>query len=234
MCDQMQEALSTDRDRRRLKFRRKGGVRQAVLDKARDLPALLDLDPKDWMALSCPASGHEMDDTTLRAIDTDGDGRIRVREIRETIQWLSEAFKDLSVLEAETDHLLLSDLNTATAAGSDLTDSIRHLLQLTASNEEACTLDLLRTGYDIIEDEPMDGDGILDERATADERVKGLIHNIVSTTGGEPTRQGTTGVTHKSLHAFLEACAAFSEWPDAVEWQAAKSGLPLVINPIQR
>ena len=62
------------------KFFRTGGLDQVTLESAADLLNLQSLDQKLWVALSCPVKGLEIDERTLRLIDSDGDGRIRVPE----------------------------------------------------------------------------------------------------------------------------------------------------------
>ena len=53
-----------------------GGLDQVSLETGADLLNLENLDQKLWVALSCPVKGLELDETTLKMIDTDGDGRI--------------------------------------------------------------------------------------------------------------------------------------------------------------
>ena len=196
----------------RLRFRRSGGVRQVVMQRAVDLPALLQLDPKDWMALSCPALGHEMDDRTLAAMDTDADGRLRIRELREVIQWLESILRDLSVLEDGNDSVALGDIREDTLQGEQILSSIRHLLSLLDSSSAGISLAQLDEGRSIMETVPMNGDGIVDHRAAEDAEVRRLMDDIIATIGPVPTRQGTEGVTRATLEAFFAACSAFSEW----------------------
>ena len=45
------------------------------------------LDQKLWVALACPTAGIEFDSKTAALIDTDGDGRIRARELITALRW---------------------------------------------------------------------------------------------------------------------------------------------------
>ena len=64
-------------------FRRMGGLDQVLLSTDEEWRQLDQLDPKLWMALSCPTSGLEFDARTLALLDTDHDGRIRSADILE-------------------------------------------------------------------------------------------------------------------------------------------------------
>ena len=62
-------------------FQRIGGMDQAMLATSEEIRNLSELDPKLWCALSCPSSGMEFDTVTMKLIDEDGDGRIRIPEV---------------------------------------------------------------------------------------------------------------------------------------------------------
>ena len=63
-----------------------GGTRQILIKSADDLRALKTLDPRAWAVMSIPTSGVAMDRGFLDAIDTDGDGRIRIPEVLAAIE----------------------------------------------------------------------------------------------------------------------------------------------------
>ena len=62
-------------------FRRMAGLDQALLAEDAEWQGLKRLDPKLWMAMSCPVHGLEFDPQTLALLDADNDGRIRAKEI---------------------------------------------------------------------------------------------------------------------------------------------------------
>ena len=68
-------------------FSRIGDFDQVLLRSGEDLKHLDELDPKLWAALACPVKGLFFDEKTLRLIDTDNDGRIRVPEILAAVKW---------------------------------------------------------------------------------------------------------------------------------------------------
>ena len=61
-------------------FHRIGGLDQVTLRTPEELLHLDELDPKLWVALSCPINKLQFDARTLELLDTDKDGRIRVQE----------------------------------------------------------------------------------------------------------------------------------------------------------
>ena len=82
------------------RFFRAGGFDQVRLDTVDDLLSLDQLDPKLWVALSCPVSGMEFDAQTLRYLDADGDGHVRIPELIAALNWTGARLKDRASLLA--------------------------------------------------------------------------------------------------------------------------------------
>src|SRR4051812_11128775 len=110
------------------KFFRTGGLDQVALETGEDLLNLEQLDQKLWVALSCPVKGLELDEATLKLIDTDGDGRIRVPELLAAIKWAAPRLKDVGVLLAGQDGLPLAAINDTTPEGKLLLASAKQIL----------------------------------------------------------------------------------------------------------
>jgi len=106
-----------------------GGVKRVNLESGKDLLALDSLDQKLWTALSCPVEGLEIDPKTLRLIDRDGDGRIRVPEILYAVKWITSVINNPDDLLKQEQSLPLSAINQATAEGKTLYASARQILQ---------------------------------------------------------------------------------------------------------
>ena len=75
-------------------FRRIGGIYQAQIETVEDLKALPTLDPKLWVALSCPVNDLEIDVKTLAWIDHDADGRVRIEEALTAVEWSLQSLSD--------------------------------------------------------------------------------------------------------------------------------------------
>lgn len=101
-------------------FRRLGGLDQVTLSTAADLLHLKDLDPKLWVALSCPTRGLELTEATLSLLDGDADGRIRSADILAAIDWTARRVGDVAVLLSGRDSLPLTALRQDTDEGRAL------------------------------------------------------------------------------------------------------------------
>ena len=55
-------------------FENIGGSTRVKITSGEDIIHLGELDPKMWTVLSCPVSGLEIDEQSLKYIDCDGDG----------------------------------------------------------------------------------------------------------------------------------------------------------------
>ena len=82
-----------------------GGATRVKIKTGADIAHLGELDPKKWTVLSCPSTGLEIDEKSLKYIDTDKDGRIRVNDIVITAQWMTAAIKDADMLTKGHDHI---------------------------------------------------------------------------------------------------------------------------------
>ncbi len=78
----------------KFRFYRMGGLDQVAIESGEDLAHLHELDPKLWVALSCPVKGLEISERTLSLLDLDRDGRVRVPEILAALRWCEERLRD--------------------------------------------------------------------------------------------------------------------------------------------
>ena len=195
------------------KFFRTGGLDQVTLGSGADLLNLEQLDQKLWVALSCPVKGLELDEATLKLIDLDGDGRIRVPELIAAIKWAAPRLKDVGVLLGGTDGLPLSALNEATPEGKIVLSSARQILANLGKKDAAVitVADSSNTAQ-IFSSSPLNGDGIIPPEATEDAVVQALIKDIIACLGGTADRTGSTGVTAAQIDAFFGELAAYSAW----------------------
>jgi hypothetical protein len=195
------------------KFFRTGGLDQVSLESGADLLNLANLDQKLWVALSCPVKGLELDEATLKLIDSDGDGRIRVPEIVAAIQWAAPRLKDVGVLLRGTDGLALADINDATSEGKIVLSSARQILaNLGRKDATAITVADTSNTAAIFAASPLNGDGIIPPEATEDPAVQALIKDIVACLGGTADRSGSTGVTAAQIDTFFAELAAYAAW----------------------
>ncbi len=96
-----------------------GGTRQILIKSADDLRALKTLDPRAWAVMSIPTNGVAMDRGFLDAIDTDGDGRIRIPEVLAAIERVESVGIPLETL-FDSPEKLDSELHDTEARLADL------------------------------------------------------------------------------------------------------------------
>ncbi|MDI1251109.1 MAG: hypothetical protein PSV13_19765 [Lacunisphaera sp.] len=198
------------------KFFRTGELDQVSLETGADLLNLEHLDQKLWVALSCPVKGLELDEATLKLLDADGDGRIRVPEIIAALKWTAPRLKDVGVLLRGTDGLALADLNEATPEGKICLASARQILA-SLGKKEAAAITVADTSdtAKIFAASPLNGDGVIPPEATEDPVVQALIKDIVACLGGTADRTGSTGVTAAQIDTFFGELFAYATWVES-------------------
>ncbi|MCR5395203.1 MAG: hypothetical protein K6E86_07410 [Bacteroidales bacterium] len=106
-----------------------GGVTRIYLKSGEDIAHLGELDIKQWTVLSCPVKGLEIDEASLKYIDVNNDGSIRVEEVVEVANWLTRVLKDRDYILQGKDSLPLALLNQEDADGKALYDSAISILK---------------------------------------------------------------------------------------------------------
>ncbi|HTL68730.1 MAG TPA: hypothetical protein VL200_13795 [Lacunisphaera sp.] len=195
------------------KFFRTGGLDQVALENGADLLALEHLDPKLWVALSCPVKGIELDEKTLALVDTDGDGHIRVPEVVGAVQWAAARLADPGDLLKGVDGLPLAAISQANADGRLVQASARQILRnLGRPDAVAITVAEATDTARIFTASALNGDGVIPPEATDDAAVQALIKDIIACRGGAKDLTGATGVTAPDIDAFFADLSAYLEW----------------------
>lgn len=87
-----------------------GGDTRVKIQSGEDIRHLGELDEKLWTVLSCPTAGLEIDETSLKLMDTDGDNKLHVQEIVKTANWLCATLADPNVLLKGEAQLKVSEI----------------------------------------------------------------------------------------------------------------------------
>lgn len=87
-----------------------GGVPRVSIHSGEDIRHIGELDKKMWTVLSCPTTGLEISEESLRLIDLDGDGKLRVKEVVATAEWLCSVLRTPDVLLQSADTLAVADI----------------------------------------------------------------------------------------------------------------------------
>lgn len=93
-----------------------GGNTRVVINTGEDIRHLGELDEKLWTVLACPSSGLEIDDASLALIDHDSDGKIHVKDIVVTSEWLCQMLKSPDILMAGKDVIAVEEIADADMA----------------------------------------------------------------------------------------------------------------------
>lgn len=195
------------------KFSRVGGVNRVNIESGQDLLHLHELDQKLWTVLSCPVQGLEIDEATLRLIDTDGDGRIRVPEVIAAVQWACSMLVNPSVLLQQSSTVQLADIQTNTEQGAHMLASAKQILQnLEKSQSQSISIDDTADTIAIFAKTKFNGDGIITIDSTDSQDCKKTIEACMNTVGAVTDRSGNPGVNQEIIEQFYTDCAAFSDW----------------------
>lgn len=87
-----------------------GGNTRVKISSGEDIRHLSELDRKLWTVLACPTTGLEMDPDTLRSMDLDNNGKIRIDEVVAAANWLCQVLKDPKILFKQQTTLPLTEI----------------------------------------------------------------------------------------------------------------------------
>ena len=189
-----------------------GGVVRVSISSGEDIAHLGELDQKLWTVLSCPVEGLEFDADTLKLIDTDGDGKIRVPEVVAAAEWLTSVVKDKNLILKGNEAIALDQINTETPEGQKLYDSAKRILSNLGLEKDEISVADASEGVAVFSKTPFNGDSLITEASTDDEDLKKTIAAIVASTAPATDRSGEPGVGAEQVEAFYTALADYSEW----------------------
>lgn len=206
------------------KFSRIGGVNRVNLESGEDLHHLSELDQKLWTALSCPVKGLEIDAEILTHMDSDKDGKIRVPEILEAVDWILRFIKNPNDLLERRTSMPLSAINTDTEEGRIMLSSAKQILQnLDKADAKGISRNETSDVAKIFANTKFNGDGIITEQSTDDENLQKSIHNIISIIGSKTDRSGMPGISEDELKTFVNQCEAYHNWVLKAETNSSKN-----------
>ena len=223
-------------------FTRLGGFNQVVLTKADDIRHLSQLDPKLWVALSCPTSGLYFDQATLKYLDRDGDGRIRLPEVIQVTNWVSRVLHNPGLILDPKDTLRLDDINTDDKDGAAIHAAAQRLLELLGKADAGeISLADVTNQQSALANARFNGDGVITPNTTDDEHLQSIIRIIVANSTPVTDASGLAGVNQALVNQFYSDVKARLAWlaaaqpgwvPDGVDGQRAAESLSAVRGKI--
>lgn len=115
-------------DKYQWKYCSLGGAVRIALQSGEDIARLGELDQKLWTIHSMPVDNIVFDKETLKVLDADGDGRIRINEVVEAGRWATAALKDKDMILKGASEIAIADFNGQSDEGKLLADSAKQLL----------------------------------------------------------------------------------------------------------
>lgn len=199
-------------------FRRMAGLDQALLSTDAEWQNLDKLDPKLWMALSCPIHGLEFDAQTLDLLDIDNDRRIRAKEILDAVAWLCQRISHPSHLKERRAELPLALLREDTPEGASLLSAARLVLDKTeAADRTLIDRRQTATALNAAAGYAFNGDGIVpstsvDAQDASGEAVRHFILTGLTVVGGMRDDSGTSGLDATLAARFREMLREVLQW----------------------
>ena len=192
-----------------------GGSTRVKITTGADIARLGELDLKKWTVLSCPTTGLNIDEKSLKYIDTDNDGRIRVTDVIATAQWLTAVLNDADALIKATDSIDIEQFNQDSADGKRLYNSAKQILVNLGKEGKVISLGDTKDITAIFSKTRFNGDGIITEQTAENAEEKAAIAAIISTVGSMTDRSGEKGVNAELIEKFYQALNDYITWSEA-------------------
>ncbi|NUF26449.1 hypothetical protein GA0061081_103240 [Gilliamella bombicola] len=208
-------------------FQRVGGLDQVVFKNANDIINLPDLDPKLWVALSCPTTGLDFDERTLELLDSDKDGRIRIPDILDAISWTQDKITSFDSILNSSETLSLSQINTSTPQGKKLSITAHSILaSLNKNNVNYLTQDDVQQSIKINASKLYNGDLIFPVSSELSPDMQTFIQTAINTTGAQKDMSGQDGIDLNIATTFVDNLKTWLQW----QTQISKTPTPFGEN----
>ena len=193
-------------------FENIGGCSRVRISSGNDIAHLDELDIKMWTVLSCPAKGLEIEEKSLKYMDRDADGKIRVSDVISVAKWTTGALKNPDLLLEGKDWVNIEDINVENEIGLKLSKAAKQILSNLDKEGNCISLADTADIAAIFAKTRYNGDGVITVTSTDDAEEQEVIAAAVASTGGTMDRSGEMGVTAAQLEQFYTELKAYSDW----------------------
>ena len=199
-----------------------GGSTRVKIQSGEDIRHLGELDEKLWTVLSCPTAGLEIEETSLKLMDTDGDGKLHVQEVVKTANWLCATLANPDILLKSEAQLEVADI---------VDESIRVVAEKIAT-DGVVTLDAVRAaiGAVAIEAQPVPDAPYSGEVISAYKACKDAYSQYFATARMQalglatlPADAAVPGMTEEAFGEMGKAIADYEAAKAAAEGANAKA-----------
>ena len=195
-----------------------GGSTRVKINSGEDLAHLNELDLKMWTVLSCPTTGLEIDDKSLKYMDCDADGKLRVNDVVAVSRWITSLLKNKDLILKGDSSIDINQINTEDANGNKLYKSAKQILENLGKEGSMISLSDTADITAIFAKTRFNGDGVITEASSDDADVKATIAAVVASTGGTLDRSGAQGINADQIEAFYKSLNDYVTWTtNAVE-----------------
>ena len=193
-------------------FENIGGCSRVKISSGNDIAHLDELDIKMWTVLSCPVKGLEIEEKSLKYMDRDTDGKIRVNDVISVAKWMTGALKNPDLLLEGKDWVNIDEIDAENEVGLKLSKAAKQILFNLGKEGERISLADTADSAAIFAKTRYNGDGVITVTSTDDAAEKEVIAAAVAATGGTMDRSGETGVTAAQLEQFYTELKVYSDW----------------------
>lgn len=205
------EQLTRASKSHRWKFSYIGKTLQVDIQSEADLRHLRSLDPKLWTALSCPVNGLEIDPKTLALIDRDQDGRVRLEEVLDAVEWMVQRMKSVDSIFAGGP-LPLDAVSGGGPEGEALVASARKISEHTGGQDSSSLSVEQTTAFDsALSQARFNGDGIV-PRSALEKELYPTFDMILSAKDPVMDRGGEPGLNAAIISEFFDELRGFETW----------------------
>ena len=203
-------------------FVQTGGLMQLQIQSIDDVLELDRLDPKLWVALSCPVTGIEFSEDTLKVLDLDKDGRVRVPEVLDACSFIKKYFKKPEIIMEAGDTIPLDALSDeAFSCGHSPAESAKSILEILGKTGcREISLSDVSTNDKLFAPCVYNGDGILPSAAIKDGDAAKTVEEIIEATGGSDDISGAKGISRKQFETFFADLRSIQEWRELAQKDA--------------
>ena len=195
-----------------------GGSARVRIESGEDIAHLSELDPKMWTVLSCPTTGLEIDEKSLKYMDCDGDGKLRINDVICVSKWITSLLKDKDLIIKGVDFIDINQINTDDVCGKKLYMSAKQILHNLGKETDVISIADTADITAIFAKTRFNGDGVITEASADEADLKATIAAIVASTGGTADRSGVQGVNAEQIETFYKNLNEYLSWiENAVE-----------------
>lgn len=193
-----------------------GGATRVKISSGEDIRHLPELDKKLWTVLACPTTGLEIDPESLKTMDLDGNGKLRVTEVQEAAKWLCSVLKNPQTLFRQRGELKLDDIADEAILGvaQEICAVKGEKVDLITLDDLNAVLEAIKIDEQPVPDAPLEADIIAAHKAKTAEYTAYYEQEKLQKIGLAliPEETVKPGMTEKK---FLEMGKQIADWEEA-------------------